>query len=79
MNLPLKSSPDFAFLSADEFEDRFGRPRPSEKDEVIFYCRSGVRSKAAVELAKRAGFGGVVSEFPGSWLEWEKNKGEVER
>jgi rhodanese-related sulfurtransferase len=79
LNLPLKSSPDFAFLSPEEFEDRFGRPRPTEKDEVIFYCRSGVRSKAAAELAKRAGFGGRVAEFPGSWLEWEKMGGEVER
>lgn len=67
------------FLSADEFEDRFGRPRPGADDEVIFYCRSGVRSKAAAELAKQAGFGGTVSEFPGSWLEWEKQGGKAER
>ena len=46
---------------------------------MIFYCRSGVRSKAAVELARQAGFGGKVSEFPGSWLEWEEKGGEVER
>lgn len=79
LNLPLKTSPDFMFLSADEFEDRFGRPRPGADDEVIFYCRSGVRSKAAAELAKQAGFGGTVSEFPGSWLEWEKQGGKAER
>lgn len=79
LNLPLKTSPDFMFLSAEEFEDRFGRPRPGKDDEVIFYCRSGVRSKAAAELAKQAGFGGTVSEFPGSWLEWEKNGGTAER
>jgi rhodanese-related sulfurtransferase len=79
LNLPLKTSPDFMFLSPEEFEDRFGRPRPGKDDEVIFYCRSGVRSKAAAELAKQAGFGGTVSEFPGSWLEWEKQGGRVER
>ena len=79
LNLPLKTSPDFMFMAADEFEDRFGRPRPGPNDEVIFYCRSGVRSKAAAELAKQTGFGGTVSEFPGSWIEWEKNGGTVER
>lgn len=79
LNLPLKTAPDFMFLSAEEFEDRFGRPRPSADDEVIFYCRSGVRSRAAAELAKQASFGGTVSEFPGSWLEWEKNGGKVEK
>jgi rhodanese-related sulfurtransferase len=79
LNLPLKTAPDFMFLAAEEFEDRFGRPRPGPDEEVIFYCRSGVRSKAAAELAKQAGFGGTVSEFPGSWIEWEKNGGEAEK
>ena len=79
LNLPLKTSPDFMFLDAEEFEDRFGRPRPGPDDEVIFSCCSGVRSKAGAELAKQAGFGGTVSEFPGSWMEWEKNGGKVER
>ena len=35
-----------------------------------------MRSKAAVELARQAGFGGTVSEFPGSWLEWEEKGGQ---
>ena len=38
-----------------------------------------MRSKAAVELARQAGFGGKASEFPGSWLEWEGKGGAVER
>lgn len=74
-NAPLTSSPDFPFLPAAEFEDRFGFPRPGPNDEVIFYCKSGVRSKAAAKLAQQAGFGGVVSEYPGSWKDWEANGG----
>ena len=77
-NAPLASSPDFAFLPAAEFEDRFGFARPGPDDEVIFYCKSGVRSKAAAKLAQQAGFGGVVAEYPGSWTDWEANGGGKE-
>ncbi len=43
----------------------------------MFYCRAGVRSRAAAGLAKQAGWENV-SEYAGSWLDWEKNGGERE-
>jgi len=77
INIPVTSKPDSFFISAEEFEDRFGFERPSKEQEVVFYCRAGVRSRAAAELAKQAGWE-KVSEFPGSWLDWEKNGGTKE-
>jgi len=78
-NVPVSTSPEAFFLPSEEFEDKFGFARPSADDEVIFYCKAGVRSKAAAQLAGQAGFGGKVGEFPGSWLEWEARGGSVER
>ncbi|KAK3905447.1 Rhodanese-like domain-containing protein [Staphylotrichum tortipilum] len=78
LNIPVTSAPDSFHISADEFEDRFGFPRPAPDAEVLFYCRSGVRSRAAAGLAKAAGWT-KVGEFPGSWLEWFEKGGEVER
>jgi len=78
-NLPITSAPDGFFLPAAEFEERFGWAKPEADDEVIFYCKAGVRCKAAARLAGQAGFGGKISEFPGSWIEWESNGGPVER
>lgn len=78
-NLPISSAADGFFLPADEFEERFGWPKPGRDDEVIFYCKAGVRSRAAARLAAQAGFGGRVGEFAGSWSEWDANGGEVER
>jgi rhodanese-related sulfurtransferase len=78
-NLPIKSAPDAFFLPAEEFEERFGWQKPGQNDEVIFYCKAGVRSRAAAQLASQAGFGGKIGEFPGSWVEWEGNGGAVER
>lgn len=37
----------------------------------MFFCKAGVRSKAAASLARQAGYENV-GEYPGSWLEWEK-------
>lgn len=38
---------------------------------MVFYCKAGVRSRAAAQLARRAGFGAGKGEFVGSWMEWE--------
>ena len=81
INIPITSSPDAFFLPEMEFEDRFGIPRPGPDTEVVFYCKAGVRSRAAARMAAQAEpkFGGKVGEFPGSWLEWEGRGGRVER
>lgn len=77
INIPITSQPDSFFISEEEFEDRFGFERPKKEDEVVFYCKAGVRSRAAAELAKTAGWE-KVGEYPGSWLDWEKNGGKRE-
>ncbi|SPQ23715.1 ecb24421-8323-48c9-9003-b7717ac3dd64 [Thermothielavioides terrestris] len=71
LNIPVTSAPDSFHIPADEFEDRFGYPRPPPDAEVVFYCRSGVRSRAAAGLAKEAGWTNV-GEYPGSWLDWSE-------
>ncbi len=78
INLPIKSQPDALFLPAHEFEDRFGFSKPSHDKEVVFYCRSGVRSSAAANLAQQVGYSNV-SEYRGSWLDWQKNGGEASK
>lgn len=64
-------------ITADEFEDRFGFERPEENKEVVFYCKAGVRCRAAAGFAKEAGWKDVA-EYRGSWNDWEANGGRVE-
>lgn len=78
-NLPISSSPDAFFLSPEEFEDKFGFERPGKDDEVVFFCKAGVRSKAAAKMAQQGGFGGKTAEYPGSWLDWVKSGGQVQK
>jgi rhodanese-related sulfurtransferase len=77
-NVPITTSPDSFHISAEEFEDRFGFQRPGPDDEVVFYCKAGVRSRAAAGIAREAGWK-KVGEYPGSWAEWSGKGGEVER
>ncbi|KAK4204112.1 Rhodanese-like domain-containing protein [Triangularia verruculosa] len=78
INIPVTTSPDSFFIPEEEFEDRFGFPRPSKDQELVFYCKAGVRSRAAAQLARQAGWE-KVGEYPGSWLDWFEKGGSVER
>ncbi|WPG97605.1 Hypothetical protein R9X50_00038400 [Acrodontium crateriforme] len=74
INIPIKSQPDALFLPEEEFVDRFGFSKPATDKEVIFYCKSGVRSSAAAQLAQQCGYKNVA-EYRGSWMDWQKQGG----
>jgi 3-mercaptopyruvate sulfurtransferase SseA len=78
LNIPLTSAPDAYFLSAEEFEERFGFEKPGLGTEMVFFCKAGVRSRAAAQLAKRAGYE-KVGEYGGSWMDWVEKGGVRER
>jgi rhodanese-related sulfurtransferase len=76
INIPITTNPDSFHISEDEFEYRLGYTRPGKDKQLMIYCRAGVRAHGAAELAKAAGWT-VVGEYPGSWLDWEKQGGPV--
>lgn len=47
-------------------------------EEVIFYCKAGVRSKAAARMA-REWVGVKAGDMKGGWIEWERMGGKIER
>ena len=78
INIPIDSAPDAYSITEDEFEDRYGCKRPSKDANLVTYCRAGVRCHTAAELAKKAGFTNV-NEYPGSFMDWVANGGELEK
>ncbi|KAF2639562.1 Rhodanese-like protein [Massarina eburnea CBS 473.64] len=74
INIPVASQPDALLISEEEFMDRFGWEKPPKGKEIVFFCKAGVRSSAAAQLAKQAGYENV-GEYRGSWLDWEKRGG----
>ncbi|KAJ5678280.1 uncharacterized protein N7477_003913 [Penicillium maclennaniae] len=82
ISIPLASQPDAMYLTPDEFEDRFGFPKPQADFDgtLVFYCKAGVRARAAAQLAVQAGYNPEqIGVYEGSWLDWERNGGKVER
>ncbi|KXH37830.1 rhodanese-like domain-containing protein [Colletotrichum simmondsii] len=78
LNIPVATAPESFLIADEDFEDRYGYPRPSKDTELVFYCKAGVRSRALATLARDAGWN-KVGEYPGSWLDWAKKGGEVEK
>ena len=78
INIPLESAPDAWYLPADEFQDRFGVPKPESDTEVVFYCKAGIRSRTAAGMARQVGYQ-RVGEYAGSWLDWQRHEGGKER
>ncbi|KAI0597443.1 Rhodanese-like domain-containing protein [Biscogniauxia sp. FL1348] len=78
LHVPISSAPDSFHISADDFAARYGFARPPRDRALVFYCKAGVRSRAAATLARAAGWADV-GEYPGSWVEWERRGGKVER
>ncbi|KAK2807841.1 hypothetical protein FQN50_005230 [Emmonsiellopsis sp. PD_5] len=84
-NIPTTQADAF-FLSPDEFMTRFGFPKPpmtadssSTGNDIVFYCKAGVRASAMAELAVQAGYERErIGVYKGSWLDWEKRGGQVE-
>jgi len=78
INIPVKSQPDAMFLDEAEFEDRFGFSKPPMDKELVFYCKAGVRSSAAANLARQNGYENIA-EYKGSWMDWENNGGQTSK
>ncbi|PFH50747.1 hypothetical protein AMATHDRAFT_3710 [Amanita thiersii Skay4041] len=72
VNLPLSVLADSLYLHHDAFKAKHGFEKPQRDQRVIFYCRSGVRSSTACDVAKRNGYTKILN-YKGSWLEWVEN------
>ncbi|EFQ93962.1 hypothetical protein PTT_08488 [Pyrenophora teres f. teres 0-1] len=74
INIPVTSHPDALLLPEEEFREQFGFEKPPRGKEVVFFCKAGVRSRAAAGIARQAGYVNV-GEYRGSWLDWQKRGG----
>lgn len=73
-NLPLSSLEGDLSLSAAEFEQKLGYRKPEREQELVFYCKAGVRSTNASNIAEGLGYG-KIGNYKGSWLDWSAQSG----
>lgn len=57
-------------MDAGAFESRYKFAKPDlDQDNVVLYCRAGVRSEEAAHHFVQAGYTGTRN-YRGSWNEW---------
>ena len=81
LNIPIVTNPNAFHLPPDQFRDLFGFEKPAtegpDAPELVFYCKAGVRGRAAAQLAKDAGYKSI-GDYAGSWLDWADKGGRTE-
>jgi len=75
VNLPLSVLGNALHTNHEEFKKLYAFDKPLLDQEVIFYCRSGIRSASASDVAKRNGYTNIFN-YKGSWLEWTEKQNE---
>ncbi len=69
-HIPVDQIPSAFSLSDQEFEEEYGFAKP--KENIIFYCKAGVRSENATKFLRSMGYKNVKN-YKGSWLEWKQH------
>ncbi len=56
VNLPLSGLSGALHLDGEKFREMYGFQKPALDQEIVFYCRSGMRSSSASDVARRNGY-----------------------
>ncbi|KAI0005486.1 Rhodanese-like domain-containing protein [Russula compacta] len=61
-------------IPSAKFKEKYGFQKPAFDQEIVFYCRSGMRSSTASDVARRNGYKNILN-YKGSWLDWTAREG----
>jgi thiosulfate:glutathione sulfurtransferase len=56
VNLPLSVLSGALHMDGEMFKEKYGFRKPASDQEIVFYCRSGMRSSTASDVARRNGY-----------------------
>jgi 3-mercaptopyruvate sulfurtransferase SseA len=67
--LPVMEMEDALKMDSMQFKKKYGFEKPSTEQNIVVYCRSGMRSTCAANLLQHFDFKHVLN-YKGSWNEW---------
>lgn len=76
-HIPLDELETALIMENQGFQERYQFEKPNKEDQIVFYCRTGVRSERATELARKFGFN--AKNYKGSIWEWSDIDPEVKK
>jgi thiosulfate:glutathione sulfurtransferase len=71
LNLPVSEIEDALQKTDAEFEKKYGFKKPTKSDDIVMYCRAGTRSKRAIMVAEKLGYGNL-KDYSGGWMDWSQ-------
>ncbi|KAG7091636.1 hypothetical protein E1B28_010657 [Marasmius oreades] len=77
VHIPITNLEESLKYPPEVFQERYGIPKPSKDQEITFYCKKGLRSTMATEIALRHGFTNIIN-YRGSWIEWSQRENNVD-
>ncbi|KAI9479385.1 hypothetical protein LPJ78_005373 [Coemansia sp. RSA 989] len=72
VNIPLGDVAAAFAMPSDNFIAQYRIDRPSEEEDIIFYCRSGKRSQKAIDEVSRVDHTLNLRNYRGSWLDYSE-------
>lgn len=70
VNIPLGQVKEALLLPDESFQDRYKAPKPQKHDHnIVFYGLGPIKSQAALQLARKAGYT-HAREYSGGWEEY---------
>uniref|UniRef100_A0A3P9I6L3 Thiosulfate sulfurtransferase like domain containing 3 n=1 Tax=Oryzias latipes TaxID=8090 RepID=A0A3P9I6L3_ORYLA len=73
VNVPLGQVNTALQLSPEDFREKFGAEMPRRRDNIVFLCLAGIRSKAALDTAASLGFKDA-QHYPDGWQGWAERE-----
>jgi len=77
-NLPMSELLEAFDLPEEGFKAKYGFDKPKKENNIIFYCRTGERSRVATQLAIQKGFKKARNYF-GSVYDWSDFDSNVKK
>ena len=77
VNIPLGELQTALAMPPEVFQEKYGFPKITKKDNLIFYCRTGQRAQTATQFARVQGFN--ARNYAGSIWEWAEIDSSVKR
>ncbi|KAF8766765.1 Rhodanese domain-containing protein CG4456 [Argiope bruennichi] len=79
VNIPLGQIVDAFKMSESAFQSKYGVQKPDEQsDPFVLSCRSGKRATDAFQKLSALGYNNI-SVYSGSFQDWVKNGGPIEK
>lgn len=78
VNIPLGEVGEAFKMDSSSFEKKYGPKKPGAETDFVISCRSGKRATTAYHQLRDLGYRNV-SVYSGSFLDWVKNDGPVEK